>query len=98
MHFAGGFWVAATALWVYFLGTRFAPVPPEKRTFGYVLVVAFVGALFVGLLWEAYEFGVDMLTGVRVWSASDTASDIFFDAFGAFAATIYFLRHTYHHA
>lgn len=74
MHFLGGFWVGAVALWV--LGAR-APGAPFRRRLG----VAFLAVAAVGVSWEVFEFGLD-----AIGDSVDTQQDLMFDVLGAVAA------------
>ncbi|MBM2817770.1 MAG: seg [Parcubacteria group bacterium] len=92
-HFLGGFWVALSFLWLFF---QFGFVNIIKNNKSYNLAVAFLASLFVGVMWEAFEY----YFGIAVTDASnyitDTAMDISFDLVGGFAAYCIFLLKGYH--
>ena len=92
-HFLGGFWVALSFLWLFF---QFGFVNIIKNNKTYNLAVAFLASLFVGVMWEAFEY----YFGIAVTDASnyitDTAMDISFDLVGGFAAYCIFLLKGYH--
>ena len=94
-HFLGGFWIALSFLWLFF---QFGLVNIIKNDKNYNLLVAFLASLFVGVLWEAFEYYL----GITNTNASnyiiDTATDISFDLVGGFAAYIIFVFKGYHKA
>jgi|SRR3989344_2445693 len=92
-HFLGGLWVAMSFLWLFF---QFGFVNIIKNNKSYNLAVAFLASLFVGVMWEAFEY----YFGIAVTDASnyvtDTTMDISFDLVGGFAAYCIFLLKGYH--
>lgn len=74
MHFLGGFWVGAVALWA--LGVKRPHASFRSR-----LTSALGAALVAGALWEVMEFGLD-----TIGDSVDTRQDLMFDLLGAIAA------------
>lgn len=92
-HFLGGLWVSISLLWLFF---QFGLVNIFKNKKNHNLLVAFVGTLFVGVMWEIFEYyfgiaGVDAPNYVK-----DTVMDIFFDLTGGLVAYGIFVFKGYH--
>lgn len=79
MHFAGGVWIAGAVLWWRFFSEDSAASASRGAIFGWALL----GALGVGIGWEAYEAVVSFVTVGHVNDFMDTLSDLGFDALGA---------------
>ena len=66
---------------------------PKLRTQTFLLffTVSFLSVLAIGLLWEVFEYGLDIIfpTG-RPYDIADTASDLMFDIVGGVCATLIF--------
>lgn len=77
MHFAGGVWLAWFGIWWQY--TRRGVVP---ASFSSVLGVCLAFAVSVGILWEAYEAIVSLLTVGHMNAMLDTLGDLFFDTLG----------------
>jgi hypothetical protein len=76
MHFLGGLFLAVLALTLFW-----NIVHREKLWLQFLFVILFV--LFVGLVWEVYEFGVQgflQVTGIA--DIPDSISDLVFDVLG----------------
>ena len=96
MHFLGGFWVAMAFFCFLYPKIRFTQHP----VLGTILfAVSFV--VFVGVLWEFYEFLFDffiakkIVAGQNFFGAAmriDMIKDLFFDLFGGSVFTMLFLR------
>src|SRR3989344_6651367 len=61
MHFLGGAWVAAFILWAIFFSGFFnlkssVGTVENKNTLLEFLLIAFVTVLFIGIVWEIFEF------------------------------------------
>lgn len=82
MHFAGGVWLAGTALWWRFFSGRFTTLMSAKAMFAW----AIGGALGVGFAWEVYEAVVAYFTVGHMNDILDTLSDLVFDTLGGIAA------------
>lgn len=87
-HFLGGLWVGISFLWLFFQSERVNIIKNNKN---YNLAVAFLASLFVGIMWEVFEY----YSGIAVSDASnyaiDTATDISFGLIGGFAAYCIFV-------
>ncbi len=83
MHFLGGFWLAAVFL--RFLVPKLR-ISDHKSLIILILMVSF--AVFVGVLWEFYEFLFDVFGSINghlkftQQGVADTMSDLFFDLLG----------------
>ncbi|MBI5077875.1 MAG: hypothetical protein HZB11_00710 [Candidatus Yonathbacteria bacterium] len=77
MHFAGGVWLASFGVW-----WQYSRRDVVARDFTSLLVICFVFAFGVGLLWELYEAGVSFLTVGHINAMPDTLSDLLFDTIG----------------
>lgn len=86
MHFTGGAWLAGTAVWFRFYSGRLAG---EMRGLFHVLLWGVGVAVCVGVVWEIYEMVVSLAVGKDINAISDTLSDIFFDALGAFLVSVF---------
>jgi len=92
-HFLGGLWISISFLWLFF---QFGLVNIVKNNKNYNLAVAFLAALFVGIMWEAFEYYFGLVAFDASNYAVDTATDISFDLVGGFAAYCIFLFKGYH--
>ncbi len=84
LHFLAGAWVSAIALWCAF----YANLQIGKR---HPVWFTIIGTLFVGILWEIYEyiFGMTMVTHESY--VFDTALDLGMDFFGCLAVLPLFI-------
>ena len=92
MHFLGGIWLGLFFLW-FFSIKNLSSLKWLLNFDGFQFVyqtVLFV--LFIGVLWEFFEFYTINYISQESFNVSDTISDIFFDLAGAFTAIFYFLR------
>jgi hypothetical protein len=88
MHFLGGFWVAmaATALISNFQFPISNEIFKQKKLSFFIVILSFVA--LIGVLWEFFEFGYDVLISSKEYLAAvqqgvgDTMSDLFFDLLG----------------
>ena len=78
-HTLGGMWVGSVALWL------FVSIDEKEKLFDVkqIFFISLAAVICVGLLWEIYEVGVDMLTNSLSYDFIDGLSDIFFDILGA---------------
>ena len=83
MHFAGGAWLAGFGVWWQYF-RRGINVPG----FTQILAVCLIFALSIGLLWEAYEAVVSLLTVGHMNSMQDTISDLLFDIIGSITVAV----------
>ena len=94
LHFSGGFWLAALAIFV--LVSREKIYSSEHPFFLFFIAMSFVALM--GMLWEFSEYGLDLFFG-RVGQTTalqqglkDTMSDLFFDLAGGFLAHLIFRK------
>lgn len=89
MHFLGGLWLGM--IFLYFVSPSLE-IKDHKFLIEMLLVVGF--AVFVGVLWEFFEFLFDVFVvrGGHLPPAqqglADTMKDLFFDLFGGFVAFV----------
>lgn len=92
MHIAGGVWVGGL-FFVIFTGVvrHEAYTHPVEYLKVLVLVIAF--AVFVGVLWEFFEFILTHITGVPLQgNVADTMKDLLMDIVGGAGAGMVLLR------
>lgn len=92
MHLVGGMWVGLSALAIYYF-TSF--VAEKSHAISRVLWIAVSSALIIGIGWEAFEWGVDQMTGLKHVDVIDTLSDIMNDVIGTLVAGVIFIRKGY---
>jgi hypothetical protein len=85
MHFLGGLWVGLAMLWVCF---RSGYVPPERAARYRPFVVAVVGGMLIGLVWELYEYVVWVVSGkgLPLDYVPDSLLDLVMDFLGTLVA------------
>jgi hypothetical protein len=89
MHTLGGIFIGSFALWYYFF-RKDAPPRIPRKSFVFALSLASISVIGVG--WELFEFSLDTFITLSRHDPVDTASDLFFDAFGSAAAVpLFFL-------
>ena len=92
MHFFGGFWVAVATISVFW---KIFSIQ-KSQILKLVFVVLWV--LFVGLVWEIYEFGVqDLIKVTGIASIPGSISDLIFDTIGGVVAFLIINIKTKHH-
>jgi len=84
MHFLGGFWIGLFFLYIFSKGKQLSF---NLNLFFKLLLVG----LLVGLLWELYEFYLNIVAGT-LFNLNDTLSDLFFDLLGTAVSLFYFLK------
>lgn len=96
MHFLGGFWVAMAFFYFFYPKIRFTEYPVLNTA---ALALSFV--VFVGVLWEFYEFLYDFFVTKRIFMDQnlfgaamriDMIKDLFLDFLGGSVSTFLFLR------
>ena len=96
MHFLGGFWVAMAFFYFLYPKIHFTEYSVLSTV---LLALSFV--VFVGVLWEFYEFLYDFFVTKRIFTDQnlfgaamriDMIKDLFFDLFGGSVFTMFFLR------
>ena len=91
MHFMGGFWTALLIIWI----KNIAPGIFGKSNFigDFIIVLGFTA--FIGVLWEFFEFSVDLFIIIKnglpdLWISqqglTDTMGDLLFDLLGGLLA------------
>ena len=92
MHFMGGAWVAGVALWWRFFSGRFPLAPIDAKA---IFTWAMIGAIGIGVAWEAYEAGVSYLTVGHMNDMLDTGGDLIFDVLGGAVSAMILWVYTY---
>ncbi len=82
MHFLGGFWVGLFFIYVFYR--------KELKLDSILNVILCI--LFIGILWEIFEFFVFNQMGSTTFDPRDTISDVFLDMSGGFCALLYFFK------
>mgnify|MGYP001576010824 CR=1 FL=1 len=95
MHFLGGAWISAFALWFIFFSNLVNL--NQKNNLPNFLITAFCMVLLVGIGWEIFEFKAGLsffspltLSARGYWM--DTISDVVLDLIGGIVVAIYFYR------
>lgn len=95
MHFLGGFWVGAIAVWLFNLPGKMIASPPAV----FVILLVLGAVSLIGILWEFSEFIFDQFSFfghnprlLQQQGVADTMSDLFFDLFGGLFAGIIFIK------
>lgn len=83
MHFLGGVWLGLIFIWFFRL---------KEIDIKIILEIIFC-VLFVGILWEYFEYIVNIYTTQNNFNILDTTSDILFDLSGGLFSIFYFLRY-----
>ncbi|MBC8465185.1 MAG: hypothetical protein H8D63_02350 [Parcubacteria group bacterium] len=83
MHFLGGAWLGGMAILAL---RKWAPEKTEKKVIVYT--TAIVVALFIGGVWELFEFSLDTFVIMRVNDIADTITDFGMDVAGALSAAL----------
>jgi len=91
MHFLGGFWLAMVFLWIL---RKQNPKFIKLSNYLIVGIMTLGFVILIGVLWEFFEFGYDVLISSKGYFAAaqqgvaDTMSDLFFDLLGGLAFLI----------
>lgn len=88
MHFAGGIWLAATALWLLY-ERKWEKLP----SFYKILTISFIAAVGIGFLWEVFEALLSLKLLGHINAMPDTLSDLFFDTLGGVTAAVWANRY-----
>ncbi|MEZ6209171.1 MAG: hypothetical protein R3B64_01175 [Candidatus Paceibacterota bacterium] len=79
MHFLGGFWIGLiTVLIFYKKFSKLGLTDNKKSIFVYLLSV-----IFIGLLWEFYEYFLEIFIKFDFANIVDSISDMLFDIAGS---------------
>ncbi len=84
MHFFGGFWVGL--FFIYVFSTK-----NPKTSILILFFKVFLATLIIGVLWEAYEFFLNIVSATS-FDFRDIMSDIFFDLLGSIVSVFYFFK------
>jgi len=87
MHFLGGFWLALTSYYLFFLSEYFKKI--SKRLSLFYTSLFFV--LFIGIFWEIFEY----LTKISVVQSNyilDTYLDLLMDVVGWLGSYFFLLK------
>ncbi len=89
MHFLGGFWFGFSTLWILFF-SGYLKIP-DRKTFGFFVLVAFCSSISVGIAWEIFEYiaGVTSFVDGYVF---DTVKDLIMDTFGGIVSAIFLYK------
>ena len=94
MHFLGGAGFGFFAIWFfYYSGKIFIQNLPKY----FLLMAVLASAALGGVLWELYEFTLDVFVAQKGYlelsqaGVADTMSDLFFDLMGAASTALLFL-------
>jgi uncharacterized membrane protein YjdF len=82
MHFLGGFWAGALALYIFH---------PRKVSILLIRKILLC-VLAIGLGWEVFELLVDKTISQNPFNFLDSAADLFFDVTGGVGAMFYYLK------
>ncbi|MBI2037069.1 MAG: hypothetical protein HYT14_01780 [Candidatus Liptonbacteria bacterium] len=99
MHFAGGAWASGFFFWAR---RRFPAYFGEPARMGGAVLQALAMVALVGVMWEFYEFGMDLILqrGVSTYEllgqqgVADTMGDLFFDLLGGLAVALAFVHYS----
>lgn len=95
LHFSGGFFIGLVALWLLF---NYLNLPIQKEALPYYIILVFIVSFtaLIGVLWEFYEYIMDLITGYKSYSIvvmqenmKDTMSDLFLDLLGAAISSVF---------
>lgn len=92
MHTLGGVWVAGQAWWIYKYW-RYKKGLPEKTVPIKVYGICLASALVIGVLWEVFEFSLDLYVIFKQNDIVDTVTDIGADVAGGLIAAFLISRH-----
>lgn len=81
-HLLGGAWAALLVAWVL--------VHLGYRVSAWQCVL---GAILIGVIWEGYEYYLDIIGSTFMQVGADTIKDLFVDAFGAACASYLWIVH-----
>jgi len=85
MHFAGGVWLAGTALWLWYRAENEVTIRFLK-----IFAICLGAAFGIGLAWELFEAGLGLMTVGHINDMADTLGDLLFDILGGTTVAIWF--------
>lgn len=86
VHFLGGATLASFFIWLYFYSGIFGETQKSLNRF---LLVAMIGAMFLAVAWEIYEFLIGEVNIMGAAYPFDTTLDFIVDFLGALAFCLY---------
>lgn len=86
VHFLGGATLSAFFIWFYFYSGFFNP---DKKKLINFLLIPLVGAMFVAIVWEIYEFLIGEVNIIGSQYPYDTSMDFMMDFLGALTMCLY---------
>jgi len=86
VHFFAGAALALFFSWLYFFSGAFNP---SKRSLSRFLLIAILGAMLVGILWETYELIFKQTMVSKIDYPHDLTMDLLMDFLGAVAGCFY---------
>jgi hypothetical protein len=89
MHILGGMWAASMILWFFYKDKYTDPAWSVSKN--KILIIAVLGALTVGILWEVFEIVGGIISFPH--DAGDTFKDLIMDMVGGYLAYWNFLRY-----
>ena len=89
VHIVAGLWIGLVFLW---LASVFGQVNSLKEYKAKSFLIAFVSAIFVGIVWELLENFFQVTFTKASGYSLNTAMDIFNDGVGGLLAYLYFVR------
>jgi hypothetical protein len=89
LHILSGLWIALIILW---LAVAFGQMSSLKDYRLKSFLIAFVSAVFLGVVWELIENTFQLSSVFSSNYSFDTSTDIFTDALGGSIAYIYFVQ------
>lgn len=86
VHFLAGIALALFFSWLYFFSGYFNP---QKRSLIKFLLIAILGAMFIGVSWETYELIFKQTMVQKIDYPYDLMMDLMMDLLGAVAGCFY---------
>lgn len=87
MHTLGGLWISGVVLWIL------SRSKSEEESYKKINSVAVIlGVILIGLLWEGFEFAIDMYTNARGYDVVDGMSDLVMDIIGGLLGLVMWNR------
>jgi hypothetical protein len=81
MHFLGGYFLGLLMLLVI----AYTDKQSSNRE---KIIITLLGVFVVGVMWEGYEYAIQILTGSNLANPLDSTADLFFDMAGGIFSLI----------
>jgi len=78
MHIIGGFWSGLIIVLIFFKRFKNKGLTNNKRS----IIFFLAGIFFIGILWELYEYFIELFIRFDIANLVDSISDLFFDLAG----------------